>query len=33
MVGLPLPEGPTIAHMVRAGTLIETPVRTGSSGR
>ena len=33
MVVLPLPEGPTIAHMVRAGTLIETPVRTGSSGR
>ena len=33
MVVLPLPEGPTMAHMVRAGTLIDTPVRTGASGR
>ena len=33
IVVLPLPEGPTIAHMLRAGTLIDTPARTGSSVR
>ncbi|VEI14161.1 Uncharacterised protein [Actinomyces viscosus] len=33
MVVLPLPEGPTIAHMVRAGTFIDTPARTGWSAR
>ena len=33
MVVLPLPEGPTMAHMARAGTLIDTPSRTGSSAR
>ena len=33
IVVLPLPEGPTIAHMLRAGTFIDTPPRTGSSAR
>ena len=33
MVVLPLPEGPTIAHMLRAGTSSDTPSSTGSSTR
>ena len=33
IVVLPLPEGPTIAHMPWAGTLSETPFSTGSPAR